>query len=157
MEFCRTRRTFTLDRDNCLLIICYTVLTMYMADNRLLDMYSYTFYPLHDPPHKSPTTHSTQGSQRGDRAWVRGQGQKLFSLPHVVPKFLLLGLMLIGVYWLNIPGSIVLSTTVKLSHMGMLKSDLYTTFNWTCIISLLPAFYSYKKTEMYNMNVILGK
>ena len=32
-----------------------------MADNRLLDMYSDTFYPLRDPPHKSPTTHSTQG------------------------------------------------------------------------------------------------
>ena len=43
---------------------CYTVLTMYMADNKLLDMYSYTFYPLRDPPHKSPTTHSKQGSQR---------------------------------------------------------------------------------------------
>ena len=45
----------------------------------------------------------------------------------------------------------------KLSPMGMLKSDFYTTFNWTCIISHLPAFYSYKKTEMYNMNVILDK
>ena len=34
-----------------------------MAENRLLDMYGYTFYPLRDPPHKLPTTHSTQGSQ----------------------------------------------------------------------------------------------
>ena len=62
MEFCCTQ-IFTLDRDNCLSIICYTVLTMYMADNRLLDMYGYTFYPLCDPPHKLPTTCSMQGSQ----------------------------------------------------------------------------------------------
>ena len=67
------------------------------------------------------------------------------------------GLMLIGVYGLNIPDSTVLSIPPKLSPMDMLKSDFYTTFNWTCIISLLPAFYSYKKTEMYNMNVILDK
>ena len=88
---------------------------------------------------------------------MRGRGQKPFSLPHVVPKFLLLGLMLIRVYGLNIPDRTVLSIPPKLSPMGMLKSDFYTTFNWTCIISLLPAFYSYKKTEMYNMNVILDK
>ena len=88
---------------------------------------------------------------------MRGRGQKLISLPHVVPKFLLLRLMLIGVYGLNIPDSTVLSIPVKLSHMGMLKSDFYRTFNWTCIISLLPAFYSYKKTKMYDMNVILDK
>ena len=75
----------------------------------------------------------------------------------MVPKFLLLGLMLIGVYGLNIPDSTVLSTPVKLSHMDMLKCDFDTTFNWTCIISLLPAFYSYKETEMYNVNVILDK
>ena len=61
------------------------------------------------------------------------------------------------VYGLNIPDSTVLSIPSKLSHMDMLKSDFYTSFNWTCIISLLPAFYSYKKTEMYNMNVILDK
>ena len=65
--------------------------------------------------------------------------------------------MLIGVYGLNIADSTVLSTPVKLSYMDMLKSDFDTTFNWKCIISLLPAFYSYKKTEMYNMNVTLGK
>ena len=75
----------------------------------------------------------------------------------MVPKFLLLGLMLIGVYGLNIPDSTVLSIPPKLSHMGMLKPDFCTTFTWTCIISLLPAFYSYKETEMYNMNVILDK
>ena len=86
-----------------------------------------------------------------------GRGQKLFSLPHVVPKFLLLGLMLTGVYGLNIPDSTILSIHPKLSHMDMLKSDFYTSFNWTCIISLLPAFYSYKETEMYNVNVILDK
>ena len=86
-----------------------------------------------------------------------GRGQKLFSSPHVVPKFLLLGLMLIGVYGLNIPDSTVLSIPSKLSHMDMLKSDFYTSFNWTCIISLLPAFYSYKETEMYNVNVTLDK
>ena len=79
------------------------------------------------------------------------------SLPHVVPRFLLLGLMLIGFYGLNIPDSTVLSTPVKLSYVDMLKSDFYTTFNWTCIISLLPAFYSYKRTKMYNINVTLGK
>ena len=44
----------------------------------------------------------------------------MFSLPHVVPKFLLLGLMLIGVYSLNVPDSTVLSIPVKLSHMDML-------------------------------------
>ena len=38
----------------------------------------------------------------------------MFSLPHVVPKFLLLGLMLIGAYGLNIPDSTVLSNPVKL-------------------------------------------
>ena len=65
--------------------------------------------------------------------------------------------MLIGVYGLNIPDSTVLSTPVKLSHMDMLKSDFDTAFNWKCIISLLPAFYSYKKTEMYNINVTLEK
>ena len=52
---------------------------------------------------------------------VRGRGKKLFSLPHVVPRFLLLGLTLIGVYGLNIPDSTVLSIPPKLSHMGMLK------------------------------------
>ena len=65
--------------------------------------------------------------------------------------------MLIGVYDLNIPDSTVLSTPVKLSPMDILKSDFDTTFNWTCIISLLPAFYSYKRTKMYNINVTLGK
>ena len=54
----------------------------------------------------------------------------MFSLPHAVPKFLLLGLMLIGVYGLNIPDSTVPSVSVKLSHMDMLNSDFYTTFNW---------------------------
>ena len=88
---------------------------------------------------------------------MRGRGQKLFSLPHVVPKFLLLRLMLTGVYGLNIPDSTVLSIPPPLSPMGMMKSDFDTTFNWTCIISLLPAFHFYKKTEMYNMNVILDK
>ena len=58
---------------------------------------------------------------------------------------------------LNIPDSTVLSLPPKLSPMDMLKSDFYTSFNCTCIISLLPAFYSYKKTKMYNMNVILEK
>ena len=71
----------------------------------------------------------------------------MFSLPHAVPKFLLLGLMLIGVYGLNIPDSTVSSVPVKLSHMDMLNSDFYTTFNWACIISLFPAFYSYKKDK----------
>ena len=65
--------------------------------------------------------------------------------------------MLIGVYGLNIPDSTVLSTPVKLSHMDMLKSDFDTTLNWTCIISLLPAFYSYKRTKMYNINVTQEK
>ena len=44
----------------------------------------------------------------------------MFSLPRLVPKFLLLGLMLIGVYGLNIPDSTVLSIPVKLSYMDML-------------------------------------
>ena len=52
----------------------------------------------------------------------------MFSLPHMVPEFLLLGLMLIEVYGWNIPDSTVLSIPVKLSHMGILKSDFYTTF-----------------------------
>ena len=81
----------------------------------------------------------------------------MFSLPRVVPKFLKLELKLIGVYGLNIPNSTVLSVPVKLSHLDMLKSDFYTTFNCTAIISRLPAFYSYKKTKMYNINVILEK
>ena len=52
----------------------------------------------------------------------------------------------------------VLCIPVKLSHMDMLKSDFSTTFNWTCIISRLPALIcSYKKTKMDNINVILEK
>ena len=43
----------------------------------------------------------------------------MFSLPHVVPAFLLLRLMLIEVYGLNIPHSAVPSFPVKLSHMDM--------------------------------------
>ena len=48
----------------------------------------------------------------------------MFSLPHVVPEFLLLGLMLIEVYGLNIPDGAVLSFPVKLSHIDMLKYDV---------------------------------
>ena len=55
--------------------------------------------------------------------------------------------MLIGVYGLNIPDSTVPSVSVKLSHMDMLNSDFYTTFNWAWIISLFPTFYSYKKDK----------
>ena len=49
-------------------IICYTVPTMYMADNteisiRYVRSLNYTFYPLRDLPHKLPTTCSKQGSQ----------------------------------------------------------------------------------------------
>ena len=63
-----------------------------------------------------------------------------------------------GLWVLNIPDSTVLSIPVKLSHMDMLKSDFSTTFNWTCIISRLPALIcSYKKTKMDNINVILEK
>ena len=69
----------------------------------------------------------------------------MFSLPHVVRKFLLLGLMLIKVYGLNIPDSTVLSIPVKLSHMDMLKSDFYTTFNRTCIILFRQHFIPTKR------------
>ena len=64
----------------------------------------------------------------------------MFSLPHVVPEFLLLGLMLIEVYGWNIPDSTVLSIPVKLSHMGILKSDFYKTFNGTCVILFCQHF-----------------
>ena len=47
-------------------------------------MYGYTFYPLRDPPHKLPTTRSTQGSQHNQYSnsksnleiimWVQGRG-----------------------------------------------------------------------------------
>ena len=69
----------------------------------------------------------------------------MFSLPHVVPEFLLLGLMLIEVYGLNIPDSAVLSFPVKLSHMDMLKSDFYTTLNGTCIILFCQYFIPTKR------------
>ena len=69
----------------------------------------------------------------------------MFSLPHVVRKFLLLGLMLIEVYGLNIPDSTVLSIPVKLSHMDMLKSDFYTTFKRTCIILFRQHFIPTKR------------
>ena len=66
------------------------------------------------------------------------RGQNTFSLPRVVPKFLLLDVTLIGVYGLNLPevGKLLVpSIPVKLSHMDIsVESD--TTFNWTCIISL---------------------
>ena len=155
MGFCSIRYILTLDRDNCLSIICYTVLTLYVAKNRLLNMYGYTFYPLRDPSHKLPTTRSTKGLQHksvgqqqiqlGDRAWVRRRGHKMFSLPHMVPEFLLLGLMLIEVYGWNIPDSTVLSIPVKLSHMGILKSDFYTTFNGTCVILFCQHFIPAKR------------
>ena len=69
----------------------------------------------------------------------------MFSLPHVVPEFLLLGLMLIEVYGLNIPDSAVLSIPVKLSHMDMLKSDFHTTLNGTCIILFCQYFIPTKR------------
>ena len=58
------------------------------------------------------------------------QGQNIFSLPRVVPKFLTHGLMPIGVYGLNLPevGKLLgPSIPVKLFHMDMLNSD--ATFN----------------------------
>ena len=58
------------------------------------------------------------------------QGQNIFSLPRVVPKFLTHGLMPIGVYGLNLleVGKLLgPSIPVKLSHMDMLNSD--TTFH----------------------------
>ena len=69
----------------------------------------------------------------------------MFSLPHVVPEFLLLGLMLIEVYGWNIPDSTVLSIPVKLSHMGILKSDFCTTFNGTCVILFCQHFIPAKR------------
>ena len=69
----------------------------------------------------------------------------MFSLPHVVPEFLLLGLMLIEVYGWNIPDSTVLSIPVQLSHMGILKSDFYTTFNGTCVILFCQHFIPAKR------------
>ena len=61
-------------------------------------------------------------------------------------KFLSHGLMLIGVYGLNLPEVgrlLVPSIPVKLSHMDLLKSE--TTFNWTCIISLYQHFIPKKR------------
>ena len=111
---------------------------MYMADNteisiRYVRLLNYTFYPLRDLPHKLPTTCSTQGSQHNQESnsisnleVVRGckscRGQNTFSLPCVVPKFLLLGVMLIGANGLNLPEVrklLVPSIPVKLSHMDI--------------------------------------
>ena len=72
----------------------------------------------------------------------------MFSLPHVVPEFLLLGLMLIEVNGLNISDSAVLSFPVKLSHMDVLKSDFYTTFNGTCIILFCHHFIPTKRQDI---------
>ena len=50
------------------------------------------------------------------------RGQNTFSLPRVVPKFLLLDVTLIGVYGLNLPevGKLLVpSIPVKLSHMDI--------------------------------------
>ena len=71
---------------------------------------------------------------------------KYFFLTSCGQKFLTHGLMLIGVYGLNLPEVgrlLVPSVPVKLSHMDMLKSE--TTFNWTCIISLCQNFIPKKR------------
>ena len=50
------------------------------------------------------------------------RGQNAFSLPRVVPKFLLLDVMLIGIYGLKLPevGKLLApSFPVKLSHMDI--------------------------------------
>ena len=79
------------------------------------------------------TTCSTQGSQHNQqsnsmsnlRIVSEGEscrGQNTFSLPRVVPKFLLLDVTLIGVYGLNLPevGKLLVpSIPVKLSHMDI--------------------------------------
>ena len=140
-------------RDNWVLHHCYTVLTMYMADNteistRYVRSLNYTFYPLRDLPHKLPSTCSMQGSQHNQQSnsisnleVVRGcescRCQNTFSLPRVVPKFHLLGETLIGVYGLNLPevGKLFFPSLPSfLMRTSRLKSN--TTFNWTCIISL---------------------
>ena len=109
-----------------------------MADSteisiRYVSLLNYTFYPLHDLPNKLPTTCPTQGSRHNQYSKSRSnleiipggescQGQNTFSLPRVVPKFLLLGVMLIGAYGLNLPevGKLLVpSIPVKLSHMDI--------------------------------------
>ena len=80
----------------------------------------------------------------------------MFSLPHVVPEFLLLGLMLIEVYGLNIPDSAVLSFPVKLSHMDMLKSHFIQVSTGHALFSFASILFL-QKDKMCNMNVILEK
>ena len=67
--FCSSGWFFTPEIIVCC-FICYTVLTMYMADNTEMSiryvhvrLINYTFHPLRDLPHKLPTTCSTQGSR----------------------------------------------------------------------------------------------
>ena len=150
---------------NVCCIICYTVLTMYMADNteisiRYVRWLNYTFYPLRDLPHKLPTTCSTQGSQHNQQSNSMSnlkivsegescQGQNAFSLPRVVPKFLLLDVMLIGVYGLNLPevGKLLVpSIPVKLSHMDI-SVEIWYNFQLDMYHFPFPAFYSYKKRQ----------
>ena len=137
-----------------------------MADNneisiRYVRLLNYTFYPRCDLPHKLPTTCSTQGSwhnqqsnSRSNLEIVRGcescRRQNTFSLPRVVPKFLLLGVTLIGVYGLNLPevGKLLVPSSLSsfLIWTSRLKSD--TAFTWTCIISLSQHFTPTKKDSI---------
>ena len=147
---------------------------MYMADNteisiRYVRLLNYTFYPLRDLPHNLTTTCSTQGSRHNQyinsisnlevgRGCESCRGQNTFSLPRVVPKFLLLGVTLIGAYGLNLPevGKLLVpSIPVKLSHMDI-SVEIWYNFQLDMYHFPFPAFYSYKKTQ-YNMNVILEK
>ena len=76
----------------------------------------------------------------------------------MVPKFLLLGVTLIGAYGLNLPevGKLLVpSIPVKLSHMDI-SVEIWYNFQLDMYHFPFPAFYSYKKTQ-YNMNVILEK
>ena len=111
-------------------------------------------------------TCSTQGSQHNQQSNSMStlkivsegescRGQNTFSLPRVVPKFLLLGVMLIGAYGLNLPevGKLLVpSIPVKLSHMDILV-EIWYNFQLDMYHFPFPAFYSYKKkTKMYNTN-----
>ena len=76
----------------------------------------------------------------------------------MVPKFLLLGVTLIGVYGLNLPefGKLLVpSIPVKLSNMDI-SVEIRYNFHLDMYHFPFAAFYSYKKRQ-YNMNVILEK
>ena len=99
---------------------------VYLITHSTLDAICHTNYPRLAPRR----VHGIISRAKADPTWRSSVGANhaevkkyTFSLPRVVPKFLLLGVMLIGAYGLNLPevGKLLVpSLPVNLPHMDIL-------------------------------------